>query len=78
MTDLTIGQAKQYVAHNGGIRRGESLADALDRLPDAREAAELSRMQSVMQGARTCHICSCHINPPCLECVDCEVCNVPD
>ena len=22
-----------------------------------------------------CHDCSCHISPPCSECVDCKVCN---
>ncbi len=22
-----------------------------------------------------CHECSCHISPPCQECVDCKVCN---
>lgn len=70
-----IRQAKEYVAHHGGLRSGESLADALARLPDIDEARELSRMKSVMQVGRSCHDCSCHLMPPCQQCVECEVCN---
>ena len=36
---------------------------------------EISRLQSVMQGGRECHECSCHIYPPCAACVECEVCS---
>jgi hypothetical protein len=70
-----ISTLKIYVANNGGLQDGESLADALKRLPDYSEAFEQSRMQSVFQAGRECHVCSCHLYPPCQQCVDCEVCN---
>jgi hypothetical protein len=25
--------------------------------------------------ARACHDCTCHISPPCTQCVECETCN---
>lgn len=72
---MTIAEAKRYIASNGGLLKNESLSDVLKRLPDYDQAFEESRMQSVMQGGRTCHTCSCHLFPPCQECVDCRVCN---
>lgn len=76
----TIAEAKARMAGNGGLRKGESLTDGLARLdPDSEvskaEAFELSRLKSMRQGGRTCHDCSCHISPPCYECVECLVCN---
>lgn len=78
MSKTTVAQAKGYVRHNGGLQKGESLADALKRLPSVEEAFEESRMQSVLQGSRTCHRCSCHLFPPCQACVDCPICNPED
>lgn len=51
----------------------ETLAQKIKRFDE--NPFEASRMQSVFQNGRTCHTCSCHINPPCMACVDCETCN---
>lgn len=75
---FSINEAKRYVLHNGGLKKGESLADALKRLPDMDVAYEESRMKSVMQAGRTCHDCNCHLYPPCFGCVECSVCNATD
>lgn len=51
----------------------ETLNQRLERFE--KDPFEASRLQSVYQNGRTCHICSCHISPPCEACVNCEVCN---
>lgn len=77
MSEMTIREAKLFVLENGGLQLGESLGDALSRL----EGDELERQHarenwhsSPRQGPG-CHDCSCHIAPPCSQCVECEVCN---
>lgn len=75
---ITIAQAKEYVRDNGGLLKGESLNDALKRLPDYHEAVEKSRMKSVLQAGRTCHDCNCHLWPPCSGCVECPTCNAEE
>lgn len=51
----------------------ETLSERVDRFK--KDPFEASRMQSVFQNGKDCHVCSCHINPPCFACVECETCN---
>jgi hypothetical protein len=76
---MTITEAKMFVRDNGGKGAHETLTEAVTRIQNTPpgeicEPYEASRMRSVFAGSFDCHVCSCHIAPPCNACVTCTVC----